>query len=66
MRAKITAAQQEFIATIARDLARGDVKTGATLLLVVGVNMLRASGGITNDVTKAEVMRLTREVLKNW
>lgn len=63
---KITKEQQLFLADMARGLAKGDVKVGATLLLVVGVNMLRASGGITNKVTEAEVLRLTREVLKNW
>jgi hypothetical protein len=63
---KITATQQMFLASMARDMAHGDLKLAATLLLTVGVNVLRASGGITNEVTEAEVLRLTREVLKNW
>lgn len=63
---KITAEQQMFIADMARGLAKGDLKLAAALLLTVGVNMLRASGGITNEVTETEVLRLTREVLKNW
>lgn len=63
---RITREQQMFIATLARDMAHGDVRLAATMLLSVGVNTLRASGGITSEEAEREVLRLTREVLKRW
>lgn len=62
---RITREQQMFLASLARDMAHGDVKLAATMLLTVGVNTLRASG-VTSEEAEREVLRLTREVLKRW